>query len=261
MVSAEPRRLTLTSAEWSVIAADRLTDSPPAFAPACSGPVDRAGATASLVAAGVMVADDGTAAVPVPSVAADLATLARPLLTIRLEVAGRAGDRQGWFALGAGVLVGVQTLADGGVELSLAPAARLGTELMRAVPAAATVTGHWPAGEEPGEGVSIAGRLPLALLEETPFPGAAAEERALAQELERRTTGSLSCLVTGRAGSAVGVGQVSWLATGAGWVGLRPRLDGATRRMVDLVPVEPSDLGTWVAPTVGALLGNADEQP
>ena len=261
MVSAEPRRLSLTAAEWSVVAADRLTDPPPEFAPAGLGPADRAGATASLVAAGVMVADDGGAAEPVPPVAADLATLARPLLTIRLEVAGRAGDRHGWFAVGPGVVVGVQTLADGGVELSLAPAVRLGTELTRAVPDAAAVTGPWPAGEAPGEGVPIPESLPLALLEEAPSPGAAAEERALAHELERRTTGSLSCLVAGWAGPAVGVGQVSWLATDAGWVGLRPRLDGARRRMVDLVPVAPCDIGRWVAPTVGALLGNTDEQP
>jgi hypothetical protein len=56
------------------------------------------------------------------------------------------------------------------------------------------------------------------------------------------------------------VGQVAWLATDAGWVGLRPRLDGAPRRMVDLVPVEPADLGTWVAPPVAALLEADDDQ-
>ena len=80
------------------------------------------------------------------------------------------------------------------------------------------------------------------------------DEAALAEELLRRTAGSLSCLVLGRAGSAVGAGQVSWLATDGGWVGLRPVLDGSPRRLVDVVPVQPADLGTWVAPAVAALL-------
>jgi hypothetical protein len=31
-------------------------------------------------------------------------------------------------------------------------------------------------------------------------------------------------------------------------------LDVSRRRLVDVVPVEPTDLGTWVAPTVAALL-------
>ena len=43
-------------------------------------------------------------------------------------------------------------------------------------------------------------------------------------------------------------------------MGLRPRLDGSPRQMVDLVPVQPADLGTWLAPTVAALLEGSDEQ-
>lgn len=260
-MSAGPRRLTLTAAQWSVVTAGRLAHPPPAFAPVPLSPADRNVAISTLVEAGVVVARNGGAAEPVAPVAADLAALARPLLTIRLEVTGRTGACQGWFTLGPDVVVGLLTLADGGVELSLAPAARLGTELGRAVPDAARLTGPGPAGKEPGDGVPIAGRLPLTLLEDAPSPGATAEERALVQELERRTAGSLTCRVAGRAGPAVGAGQVSWLATGAGWVGLRPRLDGAPRRMVDLVPVEPDGIGIWVAPIVGALLGDTHEQP
>ncbi|MDK3255801.1 hypothetical protein [Blastococcus capsensis] len=259
-MSAGPRRLTLTAAEWSVVAAGRLTHPPPAFAPVPLSPAGRDVAISALVEAGIVVTQGGGAVEPVPPVAADLATLDRPLLTIRLQVTGRTGARQGWFALGRDVVVGLLTLADGGVELSLAPAVRLGVELARAVPDAAEVTGPWPAGEEPGDGVPVAGRLPLALLEDAPSPGATAEERALAQELERRTAGSLSCLVVGRAGSAVGAGELSWLATDAGWVGLRPRPDGGPRRMVDLVRVEPGDIGAWMAPVVGALLESPREQ-
>ncbi|CCG02680.1 hypothetical protein [Blastococcus saxobsidens] len=260
-MSAEPRRQTLTAAGWSVVAAGRLTHPPAAFAPVPLSPGDRDVAISVLVGAGIVVRHDGGAVEPVPPLAADLATLGRPLLTVELEVTGRTGARQGWLALGRDVVVGLLTLADGGVELSLAPAVRLGAELARAVPHAAELTGPWPAGEEPGDGVPTAGPLPLALLEDVLSPDATAEERALAQELERRTAGSLSCRVAGRAGSAVGSGEVSWLATHAGWVGLRPRLGGEPRRMLDLVPVEPGDIGTWVAPTVGALLGNSDGRP
>ena len=153
------------------------------------------------------------------------------------------------------------TLPAGGVELSLAAAVRLGAELARAVPEAAAVTGPWPAGEEPADRVPLTGRVPLALLEDRPEPEASDDEVALVRELERRTGGSLGCLVLGRTGPDPTAGQVSWLATDAGWVGLRPRPDGSSRRMVDLVPVEPADLGTWVAPTVAALLGGDDDQP
>lgn len=257
-MSPGPRRLTLTAAEWSVIAAGRLTLPPPAFAPGPLSPDDRDVAISALVGAGIVVRHDGGAVEPVPPVAADLVTLAHPLLTIRLEVTGRSGARQGWFALGPGVVVGLLRLAGGGVELSLAPAVGLGGELARAVPDAAEVTGPWPAEEE--DGVPVAGRLPLALLEDAPSPGATAEEQALVQELERRTAGSLSCLVAGRAGATGGAGEVSWLSTDAGWVGLRPRPDGSSRRMVDLLPVEPGDIGSWVAPIVGALLEDTRER-
>nr|WP_275585397.1 ESX secretion-associated protein EspG [Blastococcus saxobsidens] len=235
----------------------RLGTAPGAFAPVATTPQERDGAVASL--AGRRVVTDGGA--PVPAVAAQLEVLRRPLLTLRLEIGGRAGARQGWFAVGSGMVAGVLTLAGGRVELSLAPEVRLGAELARAVPGAAEVTGPWPADQEPGDGVPLTGQLPLALLEDRPAPGSTPEELALAQELERRTAGSLSCLVLGRAGAGLGAGQVSWLATDAGWLGLRPRPDGSARRPVDLVPVEPADLGTWVAPTVAALLEGTDEQP
>ncbi|WP_104522994.1 hypothetical protein [Blastococcus atacamensis] len=254
-MSAAPRRLTLTASEWAVLVTDRLADPPPAFAPVPLTATDRDAAVTSLVAARVVVAPDGGSAERVPPVAADLAVLSRPLLTVRLDVRGRAGERQGWFALGSGVVVGVLTLPGGGVELSLAPAVRLGDELARAVPGAVEV-----AGLEPRDGAPITGRVPLALLEDRPSPGSSEDDVALVGELERRTSGSLSCLVLGQVGSAVGAGQVSWLATDAGWVGLRPLLDGSPVRRVDLVPVEPADLGTWVAPTVAALLEAPDER-
>ncbi|RBY95269.1 hypothetical protein DQ237_14410 [Blastococcus sp. TF02-8] len=253
-MSAAPRRLTLTAAEWSVLVTDRLSDLPPAFEPVPVAAADRERAVSSLVQARVMVPPEGGASDPTPPVAADLAVLSRPLMTLRLEVRGRAGARQGWFALGPGVVVGVATLPEGGVELSLAPAVRLGAELARAVPEAAELTGPWRSVEESDDDLPLAGRVPLALLADAPSPGASEDELALVRALERRTAGSLHCLVLGRAAADPVVAQVSWLATGSGWVGLRPRPDGSPRRLVDLVPVQPADLGTWVAPAVATLL-------
>lgn len=247
------RRLVLSAAEWAVLAEGRLPDASSGFAPAPVEPADRAAAVAALVERGVVTPD----VEPVPAVAAQLIVLRRPAATVRLDVDGRGGVRRAWFAVGSGVVVGVLTAGEGGVELSLAPAVRLGEELARAVPEAAAVTGADPdAGAPPP-----AGRMPWVLLAGEPNASGPAgdDEVALVQELERRTAGSLTCLVLGRAGEQVGAGQVSWLATGAGWVGLQPHPDGARQRMVDLVPVRPADLGTWLAPTLAPLLERSDD--
>ncbi|MCZ2857271.1 hypothetical protein [Blastococcus sp. VKM Ac-2987] len=253
--SAPPRRLVLTAAEWAVLVEGRPGDLPPAFRPHPVGLAERDAAVAALTGRGVLRSPGG-AAEPVPAVAADLAVLHHPLLTVRLAVDGRGGARHGWFAVGAGGVVVVLTLPDGGVELSLAPAARLGAELSRAVPEAAVVTGSATEGGSPPAEVLPAGVLPLHLLDgavaggQPPTP----EEAALADELLRRTAGSLRCLVLGRTGSSLGAGQVSWLATDGGWATLRPRPATASPRLVEVVPVRPADLGVEIAPTVAALL-------
>lgn len=254
------RRLALSGAEWAVLVEGRLTDLPPGFGPAPTAASAREAAVAALTARGVL-RPQPTGAEPVPAVTAQLAVLQRPLLTLQLEVTGAGGAMRGWFAVGAGVVVGVLTAPDGGVELSLAPAVQLGAELGRAVPEAGTVAGTGPTGPagDPLTG-SLTGRLPLALLQDPATPGVDAGLVALAADLERRTAGSLSCLVLGRTRQQrLGAGQVSWLATDAGWIGLRPRLDDAPDRQVDLVPVRPADLGGWVAPTVAALLEADDD--
>ncbi|MGY1827735.1 MULTISPECIES: hypothetical protein [unclassified Blastococcus] len=234
-MSVAARRLAIPAAGWAVLAAGRLPGAPRALAPAALGAAEREAATTALLADGVLAAPGDGPVRPVPAVAADLAVLARPLLTVRLEVAGPVGERAGWFALGAGVVVGVLSLPGGGVELSVAPAARLGAELARAVPEVGAVSGAPAAG-----GVAApSGRLAVTELD---------------RELGRRTGGALDCLVLGRVGSGAGAGQVSWLATDAGWVGLRPCLGEGPARLVDLVPVQPADLGSWIAPTVAALL-------
>ena len=234
----------------------RLPDPVTGFEPVPVEPADERAAAADLVARGVLQADDGR---PVAAVGAQLEVLLRPAVILRVHVRGPGGERRAWLAVGTGVVVGVRTLA-AGVELSLAPAVRLGAELARAVPDAASVTGHPPPGEATPRPV---GRVPLALLVDARDADGPADddEHAAERDLEHRTAGSLDCLVLGRTGGRLGAGQVSWLATDAGWVGLRPVLDGGPRRLVDLVPVEPAELGTWVAPTVAALLEGSDGQP
>ncbi len=251
---AAARRLALTSAEWAVLVDGRLTDLPPGFAVPEVADARRDDAVASLVRREVLLPADGAGpARPVPAVAGNLEVLRRPVVSVRLDVSGRAGARSAWFAVARRFVAGVLTLPGGGVDLSLAPDVGLGAELARAVPDA--VAGA-------GTDAAPSGRLPLGLLDDGAWPsdGAPAPgETALAEELRRRTAGSLSCLVLGRAGSSVGAGQVSWLATDGGWVGLRPLINGSPRRLVDVVPVQPTDLGTWVAPAVAALLEASDE--
>jgi hypothetical protein len=259
------RRLTLTRAEWAVLADGWRIGLPPGFAVAQVAVAERDEAVASLVGRGVLLPAEAEGPVgPVPAVARTLEVLRRPVLSVRLDVAGRGGARHGWFAVGSGLVAGVLTLPGGGIELSLAPDVRLGGELARAVPDAAAVAGPGFPDEPAGTGAVPSGRLPLGLLDDVAWPPAGGtepspDEAALAEELLRRTAGSLSCLVLGRAGTAVGAGQVSWLATDGGWVGLRPVLDGSTGRLVDVLPVQPADLGTWVAPAVAALLEASDE--
>jgi hypothetical protein len=262
--AAPARRLTLTPAEWAVLIDGRLTDLPPGVAAPQVAVAERDDAVASLLRREVLLPADGASpAVPVPAVAGNLEVLRRPVLSVRLDVTGRAGARHGWFAVASGFVAGVLALPGGGVELSLAPDVRLGAELARAVPEAASFTGSGTPEAPAGIDTVPSGRLPLGLLDGVASPDVSGppspDETALAEELLRRTAGSLGCLVLGRAGKAVGAGQVSWLATDGGWVGLRPVLDGSPRRLVDVVPVRPADLGTWVAPAVAALLEAPDE--
>ena len=255
---APARRLILTAAEWAALVGGRLADPPPVFAVAAAAA--QQDAVAALIRRGILLPANGTnPARPVPAVGVNLEVLRHPVASVRLDIRGRGGACHGWFAVASGLTAGVLSLPTGGVELSLAPDVRLVAELARAVPDASTVVGAGFPEEPSGSDAVPSGRLPLVLLDELASPPGAVpapgpDEVALAEELLRRSAGSLSCLVLGRVGRSLGAGQVSWLATDAGWVGLRPVADGSARRLVDVVPVQPADLGGWVAQPVAALL-------
>jgi hypothetical protein len=163
------------------------------------------------------------------------------------------------------------------------PATALGAELIRAVPAPDDVgpvrarlrhaLGDGGADRE----VALAGRLPLAALadygpasrfgdgrETAARAGLTGAQAVLAEHVERRTAGMLWCLVSGPIRGAAGAdepaagqvaaGQVVWLATDQGWVGLRPDPDPDGSRMVALEPADRTDLGAWIAPYVAQIL-------
>lgn len=274
-------RLVLDSTEWAVLAVTAGVALPPEFMAdsIVDGPVRRAAAQ-RLIDRGVAEvepdrADGGVR--PVAAVAANLGVLAAPVVSLRVDVAVRGRTLRAVFTVRGALGASVVALADSAVELSMFPAVTLGRELLRAVadpadllPDEARIRAAL-AVMEPGG--SLTGRLPLAALrdvgEAAPFDGARSTVPAgaagltgaqadLAARVARQTSGTLRCLVTGRGqDGAVAAGQVVWLCTDDGWLGLRPDPDDTGRRMVTLEPVDRADLGVWVTPYVAAILDGA----
>src|SRR4051812_41560933 len=102
------------------------------------------------------------------------------------------------------------------------PATSLGAELIRAVPPSAElsdVRSRVSAALGGGHQASLAGRLPLAAMDpaagnagpSTGWTSLTGDESILAAELNQRTIGVLTCLVIGRIGDHIAVGQVVWL--------------------------------------------------
>jgi hypothetical protein len=203
-----------------------------------------------------------------PSVLANLAVLAAPRLLVRAEATLPGGRSRAVFAVADQLGASLFARAGGAVELSLFAAVTLGRELIRAVPDESELDG--PAGRirsslgDPG--APAAGRVPVAVLAEyeaarslfDDAPGAGlggtGAELALAAGLVAGTRGALHCAVLGADGSGVGAGQVVWLATDAGWVGLAPGSTADGRTMVEVRPVERADIGTWLAPFIAGIL-------
>jgi hypothetical protein len=275
-VDVRPRRLVLAAAELELLR--RLAGDLPlpadfsvGLAAARTGfgveSATLAAARSSLAGKGILSTSDSPLGTePHPSVIANLQVLAGAEVMLQTRVQVDGTTIRAAHAVAGGLGASLARLGEtASVELSLFPAERLGLELIRAVP---------PTGSPDRAGTRPAGRLPLAAIAEV---GLAAEiggdevvrqlaselrltasEQQLARALSTQAGGVLHCLITApprRAGEPPSVGQVLWYATPGGWVGLAPD-PGTTpeRRPVVLRPVEPVDIGAWVAPLVAGAL-------
>ncbi|WP_436492795.1 hypothetical protein [Actinokineospora sp. HUAS TT18] len=257
-------RLTLSAAEYAALVARVGVSLPPDWEPAPDLPTD--GADESLLAKGALT----DASTVHPSVERNLRILAAP--RIMFDTTATAGSRgsRSLHAISGPLGASLFLLPDAGVELSMFAATALGRELVRAVPA--EVAGIGSALDAPDELEPLRGRVPLAALHELGVadllrdadPEAPAyvlaelklpeAEAKFAAEVVRRTDGGLRCLVTAIVGGAVRNGQVTWLHSDAGWVGVAPSATGADRKLVDLEPVAREDLGVWLTPFVAEAL-------
>ncbi len=279
MTITAARRLTLTGPQWTMLCRVAGVATPPGFGPladrtddaasAPHAPFDDVAVVRELIDLGAVASVDRVH----PSVAANLAILARPAAAVRAEVSvGTAGQRA-VFAVRGSLGASLFAREGEGVELSMFSSTRLGYELIRCVPDATetpqstNVDALW-AGAAP-----VPGRLPLLVLgdqapgREQPLRLTDAEA-ALARYLSAQTIGVLHCVAMGPAtpvpspgddGSAAPAGAVVWWLTNSGWVGLRPSPDGSGRRMVEVVPVRREELGSWLAPYLARILEVADE--
>jgi len=245
-----PRRLLLGRAEFAALVAAADVTLPPGWQPADTDRLDRLGVH--------------------PALLVNLAVLAHPAVLVDTTVrVGELGTRC-VHAVAGTLGASLFALPDDGVELSLFAATDLGRELARAAavdhrPITVTLTGvprpaprgtvRLAALRELGIARLLAGADPesvAATLATLELPSAEAD---LAEEVSARTDGVLRSVVTGRHGpDRVAVGQVTWLHTDAGWVGVDPVPDGSGRRLVRLVPVTAADLGTWAAPALAEVL-------
>jgi hypothetical protein len=208
-----------------------------------------------------------------PSLAANVAVLARPDLLVRMDARLPGGGSRAVFAVAGPLGASLFALVGGAVELSMFAAVSLGRELVRGVPeppvhAPATLVHQSLAPSSPpsltGSPWAGARMSRTALAEYGPArrllgAGEAAAtlgldeaEADLVAELTDRTRGSLRVLVhAGRPrDGGVLVGRLVWVATDAGWVELEPSDVDSVR----LLPVVRELIGTRLAPFVAEIL-------
>lgn len=267
--AAVAHRLTLTGPQWLALCRAAGIAPPGGFSPVEEVPEpELATAERELTEQDVLAADGSG---PHPSIAANLAVLVAPTALVRVAVSIRDSGQRGAYAIRDPLGASLFATAGGGVELSLFPAVDLGPELRRSVPeippAASDRTTM--ARLVPGPPAApVSGRLPLAALADHGVPsdvhsgGRVTEAEAdLAADLIARTVGVLSCLVVGARtgeGNPALAGDLVWFATDSGWVGVRPWPDGSGRQLVDLVPVEADEIGSWLAPYLARILEGTD---
>jgi hypothetical protein len=252
------RRLVLSADEYAMVLDVCGVVSPTGLGAPGGGDVPAGTVGRTLVDRGVLVESGNPPELrPVEPVAANLAVLTGSAVTIQVEVSTGERGLRAVFAVCGASGASLLSLAGGAVELSMFAATAIGVELIRAVPAPEDMgkvrsrVGAALGGD--GGPPQLVGRVPLAALE-SGVDDPATAPAALVEEINRHTTGLLSCVVTGRVGDALAVGQVVWLATHSGWLGLRPDPDTGGVRMVAVEPVDRTALGVWVAPFVAEIL-------
>lgn len=287
------RRLTLDAAALALFVHKGWLQLPPGFPMAGVSVAGPAGAgedvdeptlrdaARKLADRGVVVGsgDEPLECRPVAAIAGNLAVLADPQAMVHVEVAGPRVGSQAVYAVAGQLGASLFVLADGAAELSLFPAVALGRELVRAVPPAADLRAAEANEIAPALGGSteppqpLSGRVPLAALADRygsgePSGAAAAadalgmsrQQADLAAQVHASTIATLRCVVTGRIRDGVVVGQVVWLATRDGWVGLRPDPGKSRQPTVALQPVGREELGLWLAPHLTQILEAASER-
>jgi len=198
-----------------------------------------------------------------PSVLANLAVLARPLVLVRTRAWYLATRVRATHALAGSLGAGLVAVGDGVVELSLFGPEHLRRELVRVVPeipdappdrrfdrlvrldALEQVSAAFDAGwEEQVE--RLAAELSLDALDVD-----------WVLDLDRRLVGMVQCLVVAPPSDpegTAGVGQVTWFGTTDGWVGAAPAPGPHGERLVRLTPVDRMDLSAWLAPLIAQAL-------
>lgn len=275
---AVAHRLALSGPEWRLLCQRAGLRPPPGFGATDQPPGQESPDSAGSLAGRGVLRPDSVLELPVPAVAANLAVLAAPAAVVQVGVSVRGDGLRAVYAVRGPLGASLVTLPAGGVELSMFPAVDLGRELARCAPAPERLAAPDPVrtalGSPAAPSLPLSGRLPLAALTESApawafgYPAAAAglgltrAEAALATAASTRATGVLHALVVGGSGPAGSrrmlAGQVVWLATGTGWVGVRPHPDGSGRQLVDLVPVGHPEIGGWLAPYLARILAAAD---
>jgi hypothetical protein len=250
-VSLPPRRLVLSAVDFESLVRRTGVRLPPPFDTTDLCP-DDAGAV-------------------IPSLAANLAVLARPELLVRLDADLTGGASRSVFAVAGQLGSSLFALADGAVELSMFTATGLGQELIRGIPDPPSTRIRASLAPDDGEPDWAGRRLNRAALAEygparrllgpaeaAAALGLAAADAELVAELTDRTQGTLRALVHGRPHGpdhGILVGQVVWVATDAGWFELAPS-DVDT---IEVVPVTRERIGTRLAPMIAQVLAEVDD--